>query len=380
MNNSLFDPIDRGPTNSDLLNIYNIPQEVPPTQNEEFDNLTDNELIDSINELYSYLTETLIRFNASPEFSKKSDFKILLKTLVNSLIYLYRYLPDLVRLLTSFINLEDPDNLTVVENLSVLKHIIGKLIISEDGFVKQGSSNEEVLLGEGGTKTLQSIYDRSAEIVKEYSDYTLDLLNETILVKEDTEAIRQLAILDLNQIKSEAEDINDETNTLKIELNQIKSEAEDIKDATNTIRIETDQIKSDVQQIKDDTNDIKSGTQDIFNDVEQLAGSIIGSGAPRGVYNTLQDLISEDPNHQYIYVVLDEGNWYYWSISNNEWISGGPYQAPVDDYYNTISQILIDIQTLQNSKVFISANEYQILLDNDLIIPDVEYNIYEDDN
>lgn len=341
MSLSLFDPINSTPTNQDLITLYSIVDEVPPTQSEEFDNLTDNELIDSINELYSYLIETLIRFDGSPEYYKSSDYRILIKTIVNSLIYLYRYLPNLVKLLTAFTDLENEDTLTVVKNLTVIKNILGKLITSEEGFIKQGSSNNEVLLGGGGTKSLQSIYDISAGVVKEYADYTLDLLNQTISIKEDTEEIRQLVIS---------------------ETNQIKSDTESIKNAT-------DVIKSDTQQIKEDT-------QDISNYVEQLAGNI-GLGTPKGVYNTLQDLINTDPDHQYIYVVLDEGNWYYWGTIT--WNPGGFYQAPIDDYYDTIEQMLNDIETLQDSKVYLTANEYQILIDNNDVNHDIEYNIYEDD-
>lgn len=51
----------------------------------------------------------------------------------------------------------------------------------------------------------------------------------------------------------------------------------------------------------------------------------ISSGSPKGVYNTLNDLQTADPDHNYIYVVTQTGNWYYYN--DNTWISGGTYQG-----------------------------------------------------
>lgn len=54
--------------------------------------------------------------------------------------------------------------------------------------------------------------------------------------------------------------------------------------------------------------------------------SSVASGSPRGAYGTLSDLQTADPNHGYIYLVLENGEWYYWNGS--AWASGGPYLAP----------------------------------------------------
>ena len=53
--------------------------------------------------------------------------------------------------------------------------------------------------------------------------------------------------------------------------------------------------------------------------------SVVASGSPAGVYSTLTDLTTADPDHTKIYVVTATGNWYYWD--GTQWTSGGQYQA-----------------------------------------------------
>ena len=51
------------------------------------------------------------------------------------------------------------------------------------------------------------------------------------------------------------------------------------------------------------------------------------SGTPKGVYATLSALESADPDHNYIYVVSANGNWYYYDTTESAWTSGGTYQS-----------------------------------------------------
>ena len=51
------------------------------------------------------------------------------------------------------------------------------------------------------------------------------------------------------------------------------------------------------------------------------------SGSPAGVYDTLEELIQDDPSHDKIYVVKEDGEWYYWDSSINQWNNGGVYQS-----------------------------------------------------
>lgn len=51
----------------------------------------------------------------------------------------------------------------------------------------------------------------------------------------------------------------------------------------------------------------------------------VASGSPAGVYATETDLINADPNHNRIYIVAENGYWYYYN--GNSWTQGGIYQS-----------------------------------------------------
>ena len=53
--------------------------------------------------------------------------------------------------------------------------------------------------------------------------------------------------------------------------------------------------------------------------------SSISSGSPAGIYDTVEDLTTADPDHSKIYIVLDDGFWYYYSDS--QWNKGSQYQS-----------------------------------------------------
>lgn len=59
------------------------------SNNSCFTNLNSEALITSLDELYKYLCEVLIRFDSSPPYYQKEDYEVLIKTITNSLIYLY---------------------------------------------------------------------------------------------------------------------------------------------------------------------------------------------------------------------------------------------------------------------------------------------------
>ncbi len=56
----------------------------------------------------------------------------------------------------------------------------------------------------------------------------------------------------------------------------------------------------------------------------------IVSGAPAGVYNTVSDLTTADPNHSKIYLVLADNKWYYYNTTTNSWTAGGQYLVASD--------------------------------------------------
>jgi len=68
--------------------------------------------------------------------------------------------------------------------------------------------------------------------------------------------------------------------------------------------------------------DIKEDISNIENKVNSVA-----SGSPAGVYETVANLTAADPDHSRIYLVTNNGNWYYYDDSSSDWASGGVYQS-----------------------------------------------------
>lgn len=79
----------------------------------------------------------------------------------------------------------------------------------------------------------------------------------------------------------------------------------------------------------------------------------LASGSPAGVYDTVSDLTTADPDHSKIYVVAENGNWYYYDASTTSWVAGGVYQASVDPndvekLRSDIDHIVSDVDVLYN--------------------------------
>ena len=54
----------------------------------------------------------------------------------------------------------------------------------------------------------------------------------------------------------------------------------------------------------------------------------IASGSPAGVYETLEALEADtEADHSKIYVVSNNGKWYYYNTTNEQWTEGGTYLA-----------------------------------------------------
>ena len=70
------------------------------------------------------------------------------------------------------------------------------------------------------------------------------------------------------------------------------------------------------------SNSITSLNSSVINLSTQI--SSLASGSPAGVYATVAALTSADPDHSKIYVVTENGHWYYY---NNGWQDGGTYQS-----------------------------------------------------
>jgi hypothetical protein len=81
-------------SNNDLLNTYELltVEDIPEmlyTQGTCFSELENLTLIVTKEELFIYLCEVLIRFDADPDHYQKSDYEALIRLLVRTLIHLY---------------------------------------------------------------------------------------------------------------------------------------------------------------------------------------------------------------------------------------------------------------------------------------------------
>ena len=97
--------------------------------------------------------------------------------------------------------------------------------------------------------------------------------------------------------------------------------------------VETGQLQAIIDNI---FTSIKLDINDINNKVNSVA-----SGSPAGVYATVSALTTADPDHNRIYLVTNDGNWYYYNASNSSWTAGGEYQSigltedSIYPYYDT---------------------------------------------
>lgn len=111
--------------------------------------------------------------------------------------------------------------------------------------------------------------------------------------------------------------------------------------------------------------------EEVTKELAEKASSIelqsIASGAPKGTYATLAELQAAFPSgNNNIYVVLADGNWYYWGGS--AWTSGGIYQASTSNEFpatNLVSNGNFSNGTTgwtpQNSTLSAAANTLSIV-------------------
>ncbi len=97
-----------------------------------------------------------------------------------------------------------------------------------------------------------------------------------------------------------------------------KVEGEDFENAIQALwTAEFNDYKS---LINKDISDFESTLNDYGSLIDNLS-----NGGPKGVYSSLNALKNNNPDHKYIYLVLEDGYWYYWNLSSNDWARGGKY-------------------------------------------------------
>lgn len=87
------------------------------------------------------------------------------------------------------------------------------------------------------------------------------------------------------------------------------------------------------------TNSINNSISEIDTKVDNAT-----SGSPAGVYASVAALTAADPNHSKIYLVTDDGKWYYYNGA--AWTAGGTYQSSgIADNSITILQLANDLNS-----------------------------------
>lgn len=85
-------------------------------------------------------------------------------------------------------------------------------------------------------------------------------------------------------------------------------------------------VKAELDKLNITDNSIKNTQTSQGNTLTNLQSQIssLASGSPAGVYATVEALTSANPDHSKIYIVTENGHWYYY---NGGWQDGGIYQA-----------------------------------------------------
>jgi len=98
------------------------------------------------------------------------------------------------------------------------------------------------------------------------------------------------------------------------------------------------------------TNELanKANSSTVNSSITNLQSQIssLASGSPAGVYATVVALTTADPDHTKIYVVSENGHWYYY---NNGWQDGGLYQTAENS--DKVSSIEREVNELTNIKL-----------------------------
>lgn len=121
----------------------------------------------------------------------------------------------------------------------------------------------------------------------------------------------------------------------------------------------TDGINETVNDINETVNSQNSKINTIENKVLSAT-----SGTPQGSYPTYADLVSADPSHNYIYVVVANGNWYYYDQGTSTWTAGGVYQNSQGVIEYNYTDNLFDLSTITYERVISHAT----------LVNNVEYN------
>jgi len=139
------------PSNNDLLETYNLDtiETLPPPfyiKGTCFEEMGDEVLITTKDELFLYLCEVLIRFDADPKHYQKEDYAFLIKMLIKSLIFLYDQIENHTQEISDLWTIIT--NITVEGGISTAEDITSMLpvgAISAQEVIPRGSTLDDFI-------------------------------------------------------------------------------------------------------------------------------------------------------------------------------------------------------------------------------------------
>lgn len=193
---------------------------------------------------------------------------------------------------------------------------------------------------------------------QEQVTWLCNYISQTLIpqINEDVEAIQELQNL-FELLRTYVNDYFDNLDVqeeINNKLNQMVSDGT----LTDLIKNYVDPIYETFEdRIENEITAQNAIISAIQNTVDSLS-----SGSPAGTYDTVTALTTADPDHSKIYVVLEDGKWYYYNSSNSTWTAGGVYQSTGLDASTGILKDLYDniyvINAIDHSICFYPAPEY----------------------
>ncbi|WP_231181814.1 phage tail protein [Clostridium botulinum] len=213
----------------------------------------------------------------------------------------------------------DKDNPNWIITESIIPSSVGGFMVREVGlFDEEGDllvvgkypETYKPVIANGAAKDLRI---RLILEVSNASNVTLKINPAVIFAtKEDIENIEK----QIGNIKVPVESVNGKTGEIELTAEDIKTKKGiNLEDLSKQHEDYSEQLKN-LQTKKADQSFVDS----------QIA--TIVSGAPKGTYPTLTALKEAYPGGaEGIFLVLENGHWYYWNKEKTEWLDGGVYQA-----------------------------------------------------
>lgn len=110
--------------------------------------------------------------------------------------------------------------------------------------------------------------------------------------------------------------------------------------------------------INETVNDINETVAAQNSKIDTIENKVLSatSGTPQGAYATVSALEAADPSHDYIYVVVADGKWYYYNESTSAWTAGGVYQNSQGVIAYNYTENLFDLSTVTYDRVISHAS------------------------